>query len=325
MRSSPKMLGHGLVSGVFFLGVFLLTPVTGDLAPLQYTLVLRVPQEQRDLLHKIATEVSNPSSVLYGKHLNAVEVAKFSKPAQADVDAVLRWVEGAGATAKFAGQRVVDVYGTVEAAATLLTSKSRPRAVAAMFLDDAQTIPSGAVGARVPEPLTANSAKPHRAVSRSRALRRHHKHENMNPNAHRYRYGIHDPFVTPMPGGAAAVVKVTPAIIAARYNISGVSVRRNGPPTQPRRAVTAFDDEWFSQKELDTFLKAFVPSAQPGDDNITYVGDTPQDGAGGEAQLDIDYITGPAPGIRTEFWAGRTSSLATKNLLEVTNGLRRPP
>jgi len=101
----------------------------------------------------------------------------------------------------------------------------------------------------------------------------------------------------------AAAVKVTPAVIAARYNISGVTVRRNGSPTQPRRAVTGFDDEWFSRKDLSSFFKAFVPSAQPGDDNITYVGDKPQDGAGGEAQLDVDYITGPAPGIRTEFWA----------------------
>lgn len=40
---------------------------SADRAPLQYTLVLRVGAGQRDKLHKIATEVSNPSSLLYGQ------------------------------------------------------------------------------------------------------------------------------------------------------------------------------------------------------------------------------------------------------------------
>lgn len=94
----------------------------------------------------------------------------------------------------------------------------------------------------MPEPLAADSAKPHRAVSRSRALRRHYLHETKKKKdtAHRFRYSSTKVGNASLPVGAAAVVKVTPAIIAARYNISGVTVRRNGPPTQPRRAVTAF-------------------------------------------------------------------------------------
>ena len=40
---------------------------SADRAPLQYTLVLRVGAGQRDKLHKIATEISNPSSLLYGQ------------------------------------------------------------------------------------------------------------------------------------------------------------------------------------------------------------------------------------------------------------------
>jgi hypothetical protein len=71
------------------------------------------------------------------------------------------------------------------------------------------------------------------------------------------------------------------------------------------RGVQAFADEWFSQKELDKFVSTYVPAGRPGDTQITYVGDTPPaaGGGGGEAQLDVDYMIGPAPGVGTEFWA----------------------
>ena len=57
-----------------------------------------------------------------------------------------------------------------------------------------------------------------------------------------------------------------------------------------------------SQKELTKFFGSDVPSAHPGDDKVfAVVGDSQANGDGStEAQLDIDYMMGTVPGIRTE-------------------------
>lgn len=64
-------------------------------------------------------------NIIEGKHLTKEESIALSQPSKVDINAAIQWVEGAGATATMVGQRVVDVYGTKEAAAILLASKER--------------------------------------------------------------------------------------------------------------------------------------------------------------------------------------------------------
>ncbi len=59
-----------------------------------------------------------------------------------------------------------------------------------------------------------------------------------------------------------------------------------------------------SEADLEAFFKKYVPNAQPGDDQVfKSVGDKGGDGTHGgtEASLDIQYIMGVAPHIKSEF------------------------
>jgi hypothetical protein len=55
--------------------------------------------------------------------------------------------------------------------------------------------------------------------------------------------------------------------------------------------------------DLKTFFKNEVPKAQAGDDTVSkFVGDAGDKTAQTEASLDIQFIMGVAPGVKTEFW-----------------------
>ena len=55
--------------------------------------------------------------------------------------------------------------------------------------------------------------------------------------------------------------------------------------------------------DLTQFFKNYVPNAAAGDDKVyKFVGDPGEGNPGVEASLDIQYIMGVAPGVKTEFW-----------------------
>jgi len=94
--------------------------------------------------------------------------------------------------------------------------------------------------------------------------------------------------------------KVTPAVIASTYSITGVSVKRGSGNTQ---AVAEFQGQLMDKEDLSTFFSNEVPTAQPGDDQVSrFVGVDYKKGEGVEALLDIEFIMGISPGIATEFW-----------------------
>lgn len=84
------------------------------------------------------------------------------------------------------------------------------------------------------------------------------------------------------------------------YNITGVTVDRSSKNVQ---AVAEFQGCGMDQKDLTKFFSDFVKDAKRGDDAVSkYVGDKATGSSCGEALLDIEFIMGPAPGIKTEFW-----------------------
>jgi len=103
--------------------------------------------------------------------------------------------------------------------------------------------------------------------------------------------------------------KVTPALLKQVYNVSGVTVSRGA---KNRRATAEFQGQRTTQADLSAFFKQYVPEAKPGDEKYTCHNPgqcepptprQPQQGAGTEAQLDIQYIAGVAPGIKNEVWS----------------------
>ena len=58
-----------------------------------------------------------------------------------------------------------------------------------------------------------------------------------------------------------------------------------------------------NDSDLTEFFKNYVPKAASGDEKVyKFVGDPGEGSPGTEASLDIQYIMGVAPGVKTEFW-----------------------
>eukprot|EP00935_MAST-01C_sp_MAST-1C-sp1_P002475 g2475.t1 len=95
---------------------------------------------------------------------------------------------------------------------------------------------------------------------------------------------------------------VTPAVIKAAYQVEGV---RPTGSDRNRQAVAEFQGQTVNVTDLTQFFRMFVSgNASSTDSTISkFVGTTPATGSGGvEANLDIQYIMGVAPGVQTEFW-----------------------
>ena len=95
--------------------------------------------------------------------------------------------------------------------------------------------------------------------------------------------------------------KVLPADLVRAYNITGVTPSGG---TKNRQAVAEFQGQTMNATDLSLFFSRFVPDA-PASDSAVYrmhgePKKSPSDGV--EAMLDIEYIMGVAPGIKTEFY-----------------------
>ena len=117
------------------------------------------------------------------------------------------------------------------------------------------------------------------------------------------------PLTPPKPWGAdvvappqqpAAPANVTPAVIAQVYNVEGVTVDRS---SKNKMAVAEFQGQTMNETDLQTYFDMFVPDAKPGDDSIDrFIGDPGNGASADEASLDIQFIMGVAPGIKTDFY-----------------------
>jgi tripeptidyl-peptidase-1 len=69
------------------------------------------------------------------------------------------------------------------------------------------------------------------------------------------------------------------------------------------------------------FFKEYVKDAEKGDEEVyAFEGDKDKENGQVEASLDIQYIMGVAPGIKTEFWLFRGGDFCA-DLVEWTNKL----
>jgi len=227
--------------------------------------------------------VSSPSSPRYGQHLKLAEIEAMTGPGKAAQESVRSWLVAAGieASASRWGDRFefrARVRQIEEAFSTTVHH----------FSDGTTSVPQ-AGDLHVPDDVATSIA----AV-----------------------FGLHG---VPLRRPRVAVdglfpAKVTPDLLLRTYNITGAPEVRRG--SKNKRAVAEFQGEYTKQDDLTSFFKQYVPSAKEGDDIYTCVGDrcepeNEQEHIGVEAMLDIEYIMGPAPGIKSEVWFYKGMSFCT--------------
>jgi subtilase family serine protease len=237
---------------------------------------LSVKQQGLDTIRRIAAEVSDPLSSSYGKYLNQSEIDAITAARESDVATVTDWLHAINKDNNQCSwnrsKELVHVRCTVRAASHLLNT-SFHRA------SNAQTGQETVLASRFALPTTVDAV-----ITAT--------------------YGLHG-LPLPLrksqtsvqtPGG----VPITPAVIRSTYNVSDVHPKRTN---SNRQAIASFVGETMSTQDLKTFFKQYVPNAKAGDDTVyKFVGGQGAGSATEEANLDVQYIMGVAPGVKTEVW-----------------------
>lgn len=238
----------------------------------QFTLALQ--QQGLDKIVQVATEVSDPRSPTYTNYLVAAEVEALTAPLPQDVSVVTSWLKENNIEYTFMNQFLIDVDTPVAQAEKLFnTSWSR--------LANAKT------GQEV-----------HRATAFTIPT-----HVERSIEAVFSVHGLPLPPKTQLRAHVAAKepFKVTPDVINTKYGITGVTPKGSTTNVQ---AVAEFQGQDMVPKNLKQFFKKFLPSEPESSSVVSkFVGDkNDPSNEGVEADLDIQYIMGIAPGVNTEFW-----------------------
>jgi len=232
---------------------------------------IAVKQQNVAELKEIALKVSDPRNAEYTNYLTNDEIVALTAPATKDISTVTEWLTENKIGYKQVASHLIAVVAPVAAAEKLLNTTWHR-------LENAKTqqVVHRAAAYTVPFSVAESIA----------AL-----------------YAVHG---LPIPPKTRLVTagnpyKVTPAVIETAYSVTGAKASGNAKVTQ---AVAEFQGQYMVPKNLKAFFKRFVPNAADGDDTVTkYFGDKNNAGQEGvEADLDVQYIMGVAPGLNTEFW-----------------------
>jgi len=243
-----------------------------------FKVTLAVREQNMDRIHDMALNVSTPDSSTYGQYLAQAQIDEITAPTTADVTAVRSWL----AAEQFEGD-VVEAQG-----GRLFVLTAPATAMGALLKTEFRRVTNAATGQTT---LRASSfALPTATAAAVAAV-----------------FGVHGLPIPPKHSQVAATTTdiplVTPAVIASTYNVTGVVVDRSDK-NRNRQAVAEFQGNGMESANLVTFFKNEVPEAQAGDDAVSnFVGNPGADKkASTEGSLDIQFIMGIAPGIKTEFW-----------------------
>jgi len=237
------------------------------------TVRFSVKQRNLDPLRKIAAEVSDPRSAKYGEYLSTAAVRELTQPDPADIKIVAEWLAQAGVPFDLptgGGGEIVEARFTVATATRLLNTRFQ---YATSTATKQRALRAGDYW--LPADL-------HAAVAAV--------------------YGLHGLPSPPREAlrSATATPAVTPKVLSSTYKISGVKV--SGAVTNPQ-AVAEFQGQTSNATDLTEFFKLFAAGDPSADSTVSkFVGDNGTGVAGVEAELDIQYIMGVAPGIKSQFW-----------------------
>jgi len=248
--------------------------ITGERTTGTVEFTVAIKQQNLDKLASIALAVSDPSSPSYTNYLTNDEIATMAAPSNADVAAVTGWLNAYQLNYTMTSKHTIEVTAPVASAEKLLNTTWRKLSNAetkqSVHRAGAYTIPAQVAGSV--DAMFSVHGLP------------------LPPRVHKV-------------SGEPAVV--TPAVIGTTYGISGVTPSGSAANNQ---AVAEFQGQFMIPANLVAFFKKFVPSAPAADAVVSKFGGDPNGAQEGiEADLDIQYIMGVAPGIKTEFWEQKSS------------------
>lgn len=260
---------------------------TSQVAPsslVQFTISIR--QRNLEKLFATALAVSTPGNPRYGKYLSRSEIDGLTAPSASDVHAVASWLDKHGVRWQ-RDRETLSVSTTAAAASELLRTKfgvyersSDGRSIVRASDYELPASVASAVSAMfglhgAPLPVRAP------LLGRARADARGDSHGGSRS----------------MPSAPA---NVTPAVLAQTYGVILPYVDRAG---KGRQAVAEFQGQLMSKMDLEEFFRHEVPGRKPGDDRVDRFAGAPyREGHGVEALLDVEFMMGVAPGVKTEFW-----------------------
>lgn len=251
-----------------YLGDWKVVKQASDEQEVSFTIIVK--EQNLDVVRQSVLKISDPESSSYGQYFTQQQLDMLTMPKQADFDSVFGWLKSNDIKYTQKHNNIF-VTCTVAEASKLLNTQF------------------------------------HVVVSESQSTKVVKASDYKLPINVQFGiktiFGLHGiPLArkNPITKPAFGYAKVTPAVIAQTYGISGVTVSRS---EKNRQAVAEFQGQYMSQSDLTTFFSKYVNTSESGDDQVfKYVGAKKQDGEGVEALLDIEYIMGVAVGVKTEFW-----------------------
>ena len=222
-------------------------------------------------LKRRALAASTPGTAEYGKFMSVAEIDDLTSPSPDAVNRVKSWLADSGIEHKVVRENIF-VHTSVEKASSLLgTSFSTYR------MDGRALTKAGnfSLPAEVAEVLHTTLGLHGMPAPRN------------NP-------------ITMAKAGGATPPAVTPAVIASTYNIKKPYVNLEGTQVQ---GVAEFQGQYMNKADLVSFFDNEVPGFKSGEDDVSkFVGAAYKQGTGVEADLDIQFIMGNAPGVKTDFF-----------------------
>lgn len=293
-----------LISVTFATRVFLereteLAPPEGwkwsDYAPKdqQISLSIALKQQNLDVLQQIFHEVSNPQHKNYKQYLTRDEIRDLVAPSQESIDTVTAWllVNGIQNWEISGTNDILHFETTVEVAENMLGCKfylfSHKRASrSAVSSYGPYSIPSHLSShIDVVTGVTGFPALP------SEAAHRFHKQKPAHHGSSHKKHTDSDRLENK---------NIGPQDLRTSYNIPSTTFG-NGKTQQ---AVAEFQGQFYSPTDLTTFFNRYWPNAPASQSTVTKTIGTNLIGEPGvEAELDIQYIMGVAPGVPTWFWS----------------------
>lgn len=242
--------------------------------PQEHPLTIRFSLKQQNLeaLKRLASDVSDPRSSFYGRFVPRAEISRLTAPDSAHVEAVEDWLVNAGVTFnRIGGGQTIEAVISVAAASKLLNTEFHHA-----YCEKTKQRVLRAGDFWLPSQV-------HEAVAAVYGL-----------------HGLPAPPREVLRSSALDAPEITPAVLSATYKISGVKASNS---MTNRQAVAEFQGETTNGTDLKSFFKRYVEMAPVADAQVyRFVGNNGTGPEGDEAGLDIQYIMGLAPGIKTEFW-----------------------
>lgn len=242
----------------------------------EVTISFAVNEQGMDEVKAIATAVSDPDSPKYGQFLTQAQLDEIVAPKAEDVAAVTSWLTENSVTYQRKGVSTIEARTTVGKASQLLNTQFH---LARHAADEYAVVRAGDY--ELPAAI-------HGAVSAVFGL-----------------HGLPLPRDENIAGPPHMPANVTPSVIYSTY---GVEFKKASRSEKNRQAVAEFQGQFMNSTDLAKMFAAEVSAIDPnyevGTDDVvsTWVGKHIENSGGIEAELDIQFIMGVSPGVKTEFW-----------------------